>query len=98
MEYKKCECGCGQKFIPNKPWQKYINKAHACKAERARRKGNKTTRKEKNWDRMKAESRWKQMTLSEVEKECLRLHITYGQTQAMARNGTLPKDFGKGLR
>lgn len=97
MEYKKCGCGCGKSFVPNKPWQKYINEAHEKKASRSA-KNNKRAKKEKNWDRLKAEIRWKQMTLSEVEKECLRLHITYGQAQTMANTGTLPKDFGKGLR
>lgn len=99
MEYRKCGCGCGKTFIPNKPWQKFINTAHQLRALRARRKGEKKqTKKEKNWDRMKPESRWKQMTLAEAEKECLRLHITYGQAQVMAELGTLPKEFGKGLR
>ena len=50
------------------------------------------------WNKLSSKHRWEKMTLSEVEKECLRLHITYGQAQVMADNGTLPKDFGKGLR
>ena len=98
MEYRKCGCGCGESFVPNKPWQKYINEAHAKRAARSAKSNKKIAKKEKSWDRLKADTRWKQMTLAEAEKECLRLHITYGQAQVMSKLGTLPNDFGKGLR
>lgn len=98
MEYRECACGCVRKFIPNKPWQKYINHAHQVKAERQRRCGKTAKTKEKQWNKMSSLHRWEKMTLSEVETEGLRLHLTYGQLQVMAQNNTLPKDFGKGVR
>jgi len=31
-----CRCGCGQGFIPTRPWQKYVNAAHKSRAYRKR--------------------------------------------------------------
>lgn len=25
---RKCDCGCGQEFIPTRPWHKYIDENH----------------------------------------------------------------------
>ena len=38
--------------------------------------------------------RWEVMNLNERSKECRKYHLTYGQAQTMAYNGTLPEDFG----
>lgn len=38
--------------------------------------------------------RWAKMSLREISEECARFHLTYGQAQVMAQNGTLPEDFG----
>ena len=38
--------------------------------------------------------RWKQMSWKELTAECARFHLSYGQSQVMAYNGTLPENWG----
>jgi hypothetical protein len=99
MEYRECACGCGKVFeVPRKD-KIYYNRVCKQRASLNRKNGKKVTPpKSKNWQNLKAKTRWKAMTLSEVEAECLRLHLSYGQVQVMAQNNTLPKDFGKEVR
>ena len=42
-----------------------------------------------------AQRRWEEMSWKELSAECARLHLSYGQAQVMAMNGTLPDGFGK---
>lgn len=99
MKHRECACGCGKVFEVTEPKRIYYNEACKKRAKRRRENGAKPiSTKSKNWQNLKAKTRWKLMTLSEVEAECLRLHLTYGQVQAMAQNNALPKDFGKGVR
>ena len=36
METRLCKCGCGEEFIPNRPWQEFKSKAHQQAFNRAR--------------------------------------------------------------
>lgn len=98
MEYRECACGCGLKFEVTKKHKKYYDLHHKWRAEKRNKGGESLKTKEKQWNKMSAIHRWEKMTLSEIEAESLRLHLSYGQLQAMAQNNTLPKDFGKGVR
>lgn len=104
MKYKKCACGCG-KWVPvtrgGKKENKYYNKQHKqYHYYRLKIEGKPEAAEDEAlilWEDMPASARWGIMTLGEVEAECYRLHLSYGQLQAMAVNGNLPADFGKGI-
>ena len=36
METRLCKCGCGEEFIPNRPWQEFKSQAHQQAYNRAR--------------------------------------------------------------
>lgn len=96
---------CGMMFIPSAYQQKYCGETCAKEAIRSRKytypsdeerkKPCAKTGKQKKEKPMSAASgRWERMSWKEISAECARLHITYGQAQVMAMNGTLPEDFG----
>lgn len=41
-----------------------------------------------------ASQRWAQMSWFDLTKELMHYKMSYGQSQAMAENNTLPEDFG----
>ena len=101
---------CEEEFNPTSGSQKYCCKACAMKAARRRhykylseerKKPQAEVSKRKSGQAHTAVSaasqRWKRMSLQERSIECARFHLTYGQAQVKAMNGTLPEDFGKGV-
>lgn len=45
-----------------------------------------------------ASQRWAKMSWCDLMAECERYGIKYKDSQLMAQKGTLPEDFGKGVR
>ena len=101
--FKPIKCAyCGKEFIPNSSSAKYCS--DECrkegKRETLRKKVSAHDRnlgaesKKKTEKKSPAQQRWEKMSWKEISVECARFHLTYGQAQVMAMNGTLPEDFG----
>ena len=100
---KACEY-CGNEFTPNSSSAKYCSAECRKEGKRealrsAKCKCNKNVdiekpTKENTEKKSPAQRRWEKMSWKELSTECARLHLTYGQAQVMAMNGTLPEDFG----
>ena len=95
---------CGASYKPRKSNQKTCSRICAGEYRGKRYKflnGTETEAEPKKettakaWQRMTPRERMALMTLSEIAAECERLHITYGQAQALSMCGRLPADFGK---
>lgn len=95
---------CGKEFVPNSNGQKYCTKACKGKAALLRNKKpeyryDKNERKKEEISPQpklnKSQQRLKKMSWKEIDAECLRLHISYGQVQVMALRDELPEDFGR---
>lgn len=97
---KRCKI-CGEMYTP------HSGASHFCSPECAAENNRRTRRKpkaasqgnlpefEKETEMSETLRRFKKMSLREISAECARLHISYGQAQIMAYNGTLPESFGK---
>lgn len=91
---------CGKEFVPNANGQKYCTKECREKAAALRtKKYNDETEVKKEISPQpklnKSQQRLKKMSWKEIDAECLRLHISYGQVQVMALRDELPEDFGR---
>ncbi len=103
IQPKAC-ASCGKEFTPNSNYAKYCS--NECRREGTRRAwksgkyqydkddGIEKPKKENSAKKSPAQRRWEKMSWKELSAECARLHLSYGQAQVMAMNGTLPEDFG----
>jgi hypothetical protein len=96
MIYKKCACGCGKLFIPKNSVHRFYDANHKKRFAYYGKQTEKKTQENKSkiLDDITPRERWEKMSLSELEKEGLRLHKTYGEIQQAYYNNTLPADFG----
>ena len=92
---------CQKEFKPNTGKQKYCCAECRKKAIAESRKSvcimaadEVEPKKEKVTAKSPASRRWEKMNLQERAIECNRHHISYGQAQVAAMNGTLPMDWG----
>ncbi len=94
-EAKKRKClYCGELFKPAKPRVKFCCKEHYLKWVHEGRAY--TNPEESEWRSLTPSQRWAKMSREDLSIECLRYHITYGQSQVMSYRNSLPEDFGLG--
>lgn len=90
---------CGVEFIPKKVDQKTCGSEACIKASRSKKQKRKVHRRknmsDKTWNKLSPSDRWEIMTLAEVDKECKRFHLSYGQMQCLYHSNKLPESFGE---
>ena len=90
----KCCTVCGKEFTPNSGNAQYCSMECAAIPVKSS-KPTKTPAPTATAEEFDPSKRFYKMSLRAVSAECARLHLSYGEAQVMAKNGTLPDDFGK---